>query len=310
MAWFKIDDKLPDNRKARAVRKSHATKSRDVAPFGLWTVAGAWSDDGWVPLEWLEDWDDDAEELAERLVDAGLWHKTIRDGEPGYIFHDWHDQNPVKDDLDPSSTGTFGNHIRWHVQRKIVHPDCDHCPNEPDESSADDRPDIAPISPPDIGVIGSESLPSRPDPIPDPIPTRPEPTTLADQSAAREADSVMDRFDEFWDTYGHKVKRPDAERKWRLALKKPGVTADLLINAAAAYVLWERQNNEGGRFIAHPSTWLHNERWRDERKSLAAPQTNVERHLQLARDLAEREQSRHERQADIQRGPRQIGGPA
>jgi hypothetical protein len=91
MTWFKIDDRLPNNRKARAVRRSHPGKNRDVAPFGLWALAGAWSDDGWVPLEWLEDWDDNAAELADRLVKAGLWHQTERDGEVGYVFHDWHD---------------------------------------------------------------------------------------------------------------------------------------------------------------------------------------------------------------------------
>ena len=165
MAWFKTDDKLPNHRKSRAVRKTHPNKNRDVAPFGIWVLAGAWSDDGFVPLEVLEDWDDDAAALAARLVKAGMWHPTKRDGEPGYVFHDWADHNPTKDDNDPSKSGTFGNHMRWHVQRQMVKADCDHCPSEHDEEAESigaNRGDIAPDAENDRG----ESLPSRP------VPTR------------------------------------------------------------------------------------------------------------------------------------------
>lgn len=285
MTWFKIDDKLPDNRKARTVRKSHPDKRRDVAPFGLWVLAGAWSDDGWVPLEWLEDWDDDAAILAERLVAAGLWHHAMRDGEPGYAFHDWHDLNPARDDNDPSSTGTFGNHIRWHVQRKIVVPDCTHCPSEPDDLSADDRGDIGPMIAPDIGVIGSESLPSRPDPTR----TRPDPTTTA-SSGKPDHTEPPDRFDEFWDTYDHKVGRKKAETAYRAALKKPGVSADLLIASAAAYIDWQRREGKHPQFTKHASTWLHGEHWRDERPARQAAQGGrVSEHLALVQQLAAQE---------------------
>ncbi|MGZ4519745.1 MAG: hypothetical protein ACXVXW_04920 [Mycobacteriaceae bacterium] len=290
MAWFKTDDQLPDHRKARAVRKSHPSKRRDVSPFGIWVLAGAWSNDGFVPLEILEDWDDDAEALADRLVSAGLWHPTEREGEPGYVFHDWHDQNPAKDDNDPSSTGTFGNHVRWHVQRKVVVPDCRHCPTEPDEVSADDRPDIAPMIAPDSETHRAESLPSRPDPIPDP--TRPDRTTSSDES-----DHALDRFDEFWDTYGHKVGRKKSEVAYRAALKKSGVTDDLLITAAAQYVAWCRETNT---YLKNPLTWLHGEHWTDERVARSQPLNNVQQHLDLARRLAAEEDG----QATIY----QIGG--
>lgn len=124
-------------------------------------------------------------------------------------------------------------------------------------------------------------------PTPSPLPPAPghQEEPLADESA----DPELDRFEEFWDTYGNKVKRPDAERKWRLALKKPGVTPDLLISAAAAYVLHERHHNEGGRFIAHPSTWLHNERWRDERTVTAPAPSRFQQHMALVQQLADDE---------------------
>lgn len=104
---------------------------------------------------------------------------------------------------------------------------------------------------------------------------------LADESAD------LDRFDEFWDTYGKKVKRADAEKKWAKAIRKEN--ADRIISAAHAYVTFERANNEGGRFIADPSTWLHGERWRDERSDLPKPMTRVQEHLTLVQQLAAEE---------------------
>lgn len=52
--WFRVDDKFPDHRKVRQVRRSHPSKRRDASAFGLWALAGAWSDDGFIPLEVLE----------------------------------------------------------------------------------------------------------------------------------------------------------------------------------------------------------------------------------------------------------------
>lgn len=91
-----------------------------------------------------------------------------------------------------------------------------------------------------------------------------------------------DRFDEFWDTYGNKVGRKKCETAYRAALKKRGVTEELLIASAAAYVLWCRQSDT---FLKNPLTWLHGEHWRDERPSRPAPQSRVQQHLQLAEQL-------------------------
>lgn len=122
------------------------------------------------------------------------------------------------------------------------------------------------------------------------------------RASARETDPP-DRFDEFWETYSHKVGRKKAETAYRQALKKPGVTAELLIAAAAAYITWQIREGKHPTYTKHPATWLHGEHWRDERKDIAAPASNVQRHLQLAAQLAEREQGPPPPQ------PRQIGAP-
>lgn len=178
--WMRVDDGLPTHRKTRAVLKSHPDKTRDAAPLGIWALAGAWAGknrtDGWVPEDELDRWDDDWQPLVDRLVRAGFWWPHERDGEPGYGFNDWHDYNDPADAA--SKAGTFGNHVRWHVNESKVDPECDHCPKEPEIS--DDRPDIGGRSGgdshPDSG--GESQLPSgaialplpEPPPEPEPLP--------------------------------------------------------------------------------------------------------------------------------------------
>lgn len=103
---------------------------------------------------------------------------------------------------------------------------------------------------------------------------------------------AMDRFPEFWDAYAKKTNRKAAEAKWRLALKRKDVTPDLLIEAAHAYVTWERANNEGGRYVMDPAKWLNGHRWEDERparrlRPAEQHQGRASQWLQLAADLGE-----------------------
>lgn len=121
---------------------------------------------------------------------------------------------------------------------------------------------------------------------PTPIP-HPPTTGHRDNPSSDKSDNTPERFDEFWDTYGNKVGRAKCETAYRVALKKPGVTADLLISAAADYADWCRATDT---FIKNPLTWLHGEHWTDERAARQAPRSNVQAHLELARDLAAREQ--------------------
>ena len=115
-------------------------------------------------------------------------------------------------------------------------------------------------------------------PTPTPTPT-PATSSLSPSKGADESAETDARFDEFWDTYGKKVKRSDAEKKWAKAIRKSD--PDVIIAAAAAYVSHERRENQGGRFIADPCTWLNGERWNDERPS----PPSIVRHLTHARDL-------------------------
>jgi hypothetical protein len=119
--------------------------------------------------------------------------------------------------------------------------------------------------------------------VPQPPTTVPQTSVSSDKSDHTEP---PERFDEFWEAYGNKVGRKKSEVAYRNALKKPGVTPDLLIAAAAQYVAWCRETDT---FIKNPLTWLHGEHWTDERVA-RQPLSNVQQHLALARRLAEEEQ--------------------
>lgn len=86
--WFKVCNSLCQHRKAL-----------EAGPeaLGLWTLAGAWScgqlTDGYVPAYVAHRLVANAEALASRLVQVGLWVEA--DG--GYRFHDWEANQPSAD---------------------------------------------------------------------------------------------------------------------------------------------------------------------------------------------------------------------
>jgi hypothetical protein len=94
-----------------------------------------------------------------------------------------------------------------------------------------------------------------------------DPCAPADADDAKESD----RFDEFWDAYDKKQGRKKAEQKYRIALRKPGVTPDVLIEAAAAYIARQRAKGSHPQFTKDATTWLNGEHWEDEAESYDEP---------------------------------------
>lgn len=95
MPWFKVDDKLGEHPKVRAIPRSRRRNA-----MGLWILAGPWCSlnlrDGNVPSYMLEEFCS-KECDAEALVRVGLWHTSGHEcpecpqprDDGGYIFHDW-----------------------------------------------------------------------------------------------------------------------------------------------------------------------------------------------------------------------------
>lgn len=71
-------------------------------------------------------------------------------------------------------------------------------------------------------------------------------------------------FEAFWDAYDKKKDRKRAEQKYRLALKKRGVTPDLLLTAATAYVKSQRAKGKHPEYTKNADAWLNGECWNDE----------------------------------------------
>jgi len=81
------------------------------------------------------------------------------------------------------------------------------------------------------------------------------------QNAARLAGS--DGFKAFWSAYPRKVKKQAALAEFAKLAPDPALQAAMLaaIELAGRSHDWTK---DGGRFIPHPSTWLHGRRWEDE----------------------------------------------
>ncbi len=122
MTWFKVDDQLAFHRKVAQAGN---------AAMGLWVRAGSWTagqERGDVVPDEIVAAIGGTQAQCQKLVKVGLWHR-----EPGgYRFHDWHEFQPSALDLKlarekQGESGSRGNHIKWHVQRGIVNPECPMC---------------------------------------------------------------------------------------------------------------------------------------------------------------------------------------
>lgn len=180
-----------------------------------------------------------------------------------------------------------GNKRFLHITEWAAHQKIDRPTNSPfppptcedavfDEGSRATR-DGSPPGARDLGIKGSREQGSK-------------------GPSSDESDHV-DRFDEFWDAYDKKAGRKKCVTAYRAALKKPGVTDDLLISAASAYIEWVRSEGKHPTFTKNPLTWLHGEHWADERAARQPAMTRMQEHLALVQQLA----------AEESNAPRQIG---
>lgn len=95
MPWFKVDDKFHDHHKSRRA---------GVAAVGLWTLAGSWAadnlTDGFIPQDVPVRWSPKWRTLARQLVDAGLWTEAVRGDEKGWLYHEWEERQPTRDEVE------------------------------------------------------------------------------------------------------------------------------------------------------------------------------------------------------------------
>lgn len=123
--------------------------------------------------------------------------------------------------------------------------------------------------------------------------TTPEPETSPSAIAA-----IDDDFEAFWDVYDKKRGRKATIAKWRLALKKPGVTPELLTVAASAYIVWQRSEGKHPEYTKDPASWLYGEHWNDERSTRvqSGPKSTTDERVRATLAIADRlrEQERND----------------
>lgn len=238
MPWFKVDDNLHSHNKIRKIL------AEDPAALALWTVAGSWSSDnltdGLIPdhqLPWLLP--TGADELARKLVTAGLWRRV----KGGYQFHQWA----------ADGDGTRRNPTREEVEndrRKKAEAGRKGGLARANSSSTGQAPASAPAS------ARSQASASE---VLDP-PTRPDPTNKIKPPSSPAAPATDDpNFVRFWDAYPRRVGKGQARKAWAKATK----TTDPETIIAAAGRFTTLRGHEDPQFIPHPSTWLNGERWDD-----------------------------------------------
>jgi hypothetical protein len=94
MVWFKVDDTFHSHPKVQRC---------GLLAVGLWSVCGSYSacfrTDGFVPKRFVSGLSHGTRAAAQ-LVAAGLWDPAERNGELGWIFHDWHDYQPSAEEVE------------------------------------------------------------------------------------------------------------------------------------------------------------------------------------------------------------------
>lgn len=193
MVWFRVDDGWHKHRK----RIRTGLDLEGMAAQGLWAAAGSWCSDelsdGFIPddvVDYLAP--GVGQTLAKRLEAARLWVRDERDGESGWTFHQWVEQQPTREEVEAvtskkSSGGKLGNHRRWHAEAGKVDPKCPFC------RSGDKNSDWSPDRTADRRSDGSSESGANP-------PTRPDPTSSSNEEEG--SPSAPDSEDEIDDLGG------------------------------------------------------------------------------------------------------------
>lgn len=117
-----------------------------------------------------------------------------------------------------------------------------------------------------------EETPQAPASAPAPAPATPTP-----EAPAKPTEKPADGFMEWWPHYPKKVKKLDAEKAYRAALKRGVTPKELLDGLQRQKAAWKAKGTEP-QYIPYPATWLRAGSWEDELdtpdSSQAAPAIN------------------------------------
>lgn len=92
---------------------------------------------------------------------------------------------------------------------------------------------------------------------------QPAPATSTPEAPAKPTEKPADGFTEWWPHYPKKVKKLDAEKAYRAALKRGVTPKELLDGLQRQKAAWKAKGTEP-QYIPYPATWLRAGSWEDE----------------------------------------------
>lgn len=117
-----------------------------------------------------------------------------------------------------------------------------------------------------------ESVSKLPSPDAGMVPEPVEP--MGREGKGREQEGVHGalraRFERFWVEYPRKTAKDAAWKEWLKRSPDEALT-DLMISKVREHKALPQWVKDGGQFIPHPRTWLHQGRWQDEDVARVAP---------------------------------------
>ncbi len=121
---------------------------------------------------------------------------------------------------------------------------------------SDDGPEMAD----DVSSGDTSEVAQSDTPIPE---TTQETTNTHSASAQKGRDRLSERFDRFWSVYPRKKAKGDARARWSKIKPSEELTERMIaaVEAQCRSTEWQEDN---GKYIPYPATWLNQERWEDE----------------------------------------------
>ena len=97
-------------------------------------------------------------------------------------------------------------------------------------------------------------------------------------------------FDQFWKAYPRKESKPTAKKAFE-KIKPDEELLQKMLTAIERFKKTDQWQEDGGRFIPHPSTWLNQRRWEDEPMDAKQTTVNQQKKVLPAQDFDQRDYS-------------------
>lgn len=245
MVWFKVDDRLPMNRKMAGV---------SLAAVGLWVEGGSWASGaqtgGTIPKQLLRLLHvESSEKLADELVAAGLWE----DEGDQWRIHDFFDYNPTAKEIEDlkasrSKAGRSGG-LKSGESRRSKREANREAKSKQNRSKPRSKNEAVPVPVPYI----STNVDISPKP-----PTGVE----SDEEQIREPSSEPTvEFTQFWSLYPNHDYEDAAVREFR-RVRRQRISLPALLQGAQML----RDEHRDPRYIPAASKWLHDGGWKNKPK--------------------------------------------